>query len=155
MAPEDVTWEELRQHAEGSWRLTGPDSQGGTSLYRYKGRLFTVAYGDHSSLPGGAEQVVAVRPDNNPGFAPLMDGGHAAGCAHEAHWDWDWWLHHVHLLRVANTVVTLYQSGEETWHCPLEVFARPGSSQREDVLRTMGPAVLDEAVRCAERRLRR
>jgi hypothetical protein len=53
LRPEDVTWEELRQHAEGHWRLTGP---GGRDLYRYKGQLFIVGYGDYGSLPDGAER---------------------------------------------------------------------------------------------------
>lgn len=153
LGPGDVTWDELREHAEGRWRLTGPNSQGGTTLYRYKGRLFTVAYGDCSSLPGGAEQVIAAREDNNPGFAPMMDGGHAAGCAHEEHWNWDWWLHRTFLLRVENGAVRFYKGGKDRWSCSLEVFVQAGSPQREDVLSTMGPAVLDEALRCAARRL--
>jgi hypothetical protein len=148
-----VTWDELRDHAEGRWRLTGPNSQGGTTLYRYKGRLFTVAYGDCSSLPGGAEQVIAAREDNNPGFAPMMDDGHAAGCDHEAHWDWDWWGHRTFLLRVENHAVRLYESGDEAWSCPLEAFVRPDSPRRAEVAATLGPAVLDEALRCAARRL--
>jgi hypothetical protein len=48
-----VTWEELRQHAEGHWRLKGPNSQGGTTLYRYRARLYVVGYGDFGPLPGG------------------------------------------------------------------------------------------------------
>jgi hypothetical protein len=151
--PGDVTWDELRRHAEGSWRLTGPNSQGGTTLYRYKGRLFTVAYGDCSSLPGGAEEVVAARPDNTPGFAPLMEDGHAAGCAHEAHWDWDWWAHRIFLLRIERDAVRLYESGDEAWSCALAAFVRAGSPQQGDVLAKLGPAVLDEALRCAARRL--
>jgi hypothetical protein len=89
LRPEDVTWDELRRNAQGHWRLVGPNSGGGRTLYRYKGQLFVVGYGDHSALPGGAEQVIGVLPDNNPGFAPRMPDGHAAGCAHEAHWNWD------------------------------------------------------------------
>ena len=155
LRPEDVTWEELRNNAEGSWRLVGPNSGGGRTLYRYKGQLFVVGYGDHSALPGGAEQVIGVLPDNNPGFAPRMPDGHAAGCAHEAHWNWDWWGHALCLLRVQPDGVQLYQAGEETWTCSLQSFVAPDSAQRSDVLRLMGPVVLDEALRCAARRLGR
>lgn len=155
LRPEDVTWEELNEHAEGSWRLTGPNSQGGTTLYRYRGQLFTVGYGDYSSLPGGAEEVIAVRPDNTPGFPPIMEGGHAAGCAHEQHWDWDWWVHKGYLLRIENDGAWLFENANETWNCPLEAFVRKDSSQRGDVLSRLGPAVLDEALRCAARRLER
>ena len=153
LRPEDVTFEELRRNAEGRWRLEGPSSGGGRSLYRYKGQLFVVGYGDHSALPGGAEQVIGVLPDNTPGFPPRMADGHAAGCAHEEHWRWDWWTHGPCLLRVQPDVVQLFEAGEPTWTCPLPSFVAPGSPQRSDVLRLMGPAVLDEAVRCAARRL--
>ena len=78
MPTDEVTWDELRQRAEASWPLE-TRSRGGTALYRYGGRLYVVGYGESSSLPGGAEQVLEVRPDNLPGFAPLMEGGHAAG----------------------------------------------------------------------------
>ncbi|HLA79837.1 MAG TPA: hypothetical protein VJU18_19855 [Vicinamibacteria bacterium] len=152
--PEDLTWDELREHAEGNWRLTGPNSQGGTRLYRYQGRLFVVGYGDHSSLPGGAEQVIAVRPDNTPGFAPLLEGGHAAGCCHDPHWDSDWWAHRTFLLKIQRGVVRLFEDANETWNCPLEAFTRPGSPQGADVLAKLGPAVLDEALRCARARPR-
>ena len=155
LRPEDVTWEELRQHAEGHWRLTGPNSGGGTDLYRYKGQLFIVGYGDYGSLPDGAEQVIGVRPDNTPGFPPMMADGHAAGCAHEPHWDSDWWLHHTGLLRMQHGTVWLFEDARETWSCPLEEFVRAGSTQAEDVLRKLGPAVLDEALRCARQRLER
>jgi hypothetical protein len=153
LRPEDVTWEELNSAGEGSWPLTGPNSHGGTTLYRYKGQLFTVGYGDDSSLPGGAEQVIAVRPDNTPGFPPWVGGGHAAGCRHEAHFGWDWWLHRTRLLRVEAAVVQLSVDGKEVWSCPLATFARPDSQQQADILRLLGPAVLDEALRCAARRL--
>lgn len=153
LRPEDVSWEELKDHAEASWRLEGPNSGGGRSLYRYKGQLFVVGYGDHSTLPGGAEQVIGVRPDNTPGFPPRMADGHAAGCAHERHFDWDWWMHHTSLLKVQNDAVRLYKEGTEAWSCPLEAFVQPGSPQGEEVLRTLGPAVFDEAQRCANRRL--
>jgi hypothetical protein len=153
--PEDVTWEELRQHAEASWRLTGPNSKGGTSLYRYRGRLFVVGYGESSPRPDGAEQVLGELPDNTPGFPPALAGGHAAGCAHERHWDWDWWLHRTFLLRVESQAVTLWETGRQTWTCALEAFARPDSSEGADVLHKLGPNVLDEALRCAARRLAR
>jgi hypothetical protein len=151
--PAKVTWEELRQHAEASWRLEGPNSAGGKTLYRYQGRLFVVGYGDFSSLPGGAEQVIGERPDNTPGFPPDVGGGHAAGCAHEKHWDWDWWLHKTCLLRVQNDDVILYEDAKEAWRCPLPAFAREDSPRRQDVLRKLGPVVLDEAVRCALARM--
>jgi hypothetical protein len=153
--PQDVTWQQLREGTEGSWRLTGPNSQGGTSLYRYEGQLFTVGYGEHSSLPGGAEQVIAVRPDNNPGFPPLMDDGHAAGCCHEPHWDSDWWMHRTSLLRIQHGVVRLFVSANEVWSCSVEAFAEPGSPQGTHVLDLLGPAVSEEARRCASRRLGR
>jgi hypothetical protein len=94
-------------------------------------------------------------PDNTPGFAPKMADGHAAGCAHEAHWNWDWWLHGTYLLRVQASGAQLYQAGNETWARPLEAFLAPDSPEQADVLRLMGPAVLDEAVRCATVRLGR
>jgi hypothetical protein len=155
LRPEDVTWEELRQHAEGSWRLLGPNSGGGTTLYRYKGQLFVVGYGDHSSLPGGAEQVIGVLPDNTPGFPPLMESGHAAGCAHERHFDWDWWQHGTLLLRVQRDGVLLYEDGKESWTCPLQQFLQADSPRRAEVLRKLGPAVLEEALQCAAARLGR
>jgi hypothetical protein len=152
--PALVIWDELRQHAEASWPLK-TNSQGGKTLYRYVGHLYVVGYGEFSSLPGGAEQILEVRPDNLPGFAPLMDGGHAAGCRHERHWDWDWWTHRGFLLRVENGVVRLYQDAKEAWTCPLDEFMRPGSPRHEDVLRKLGPAVADEALRCATVRAKR
>ena len=155
LRPEDVTWQQLREADEGSWRLTGPSSQGGTTLYRYKGQLFTVGYGDHSSLPGGAEQVIGVRPDNTPGFPPLMGDGHAAGCSHEPHWDSDWWMHRTCLLKIQHGAVQLFQDAKEVWSCSVEAFARDDSPQRAHVLRLLGPAVLGEALRCAARRLER
>ena len=155
LRPEDVTWEELRTKGEGHWRLEGPNSGGGRNLYRYKGQLFVVGYGDHSDLPGGAEQVIGVLPDNTPGFAPRMPNGHAAGCSHETHWNWDWWLHALYLLRVHDGGVQLWQAGEETWSCSLQAFHAPESPRCSEVLRLMGPAVMEEAVRCATRRLER
>jgi hypothetical protein len=150
--PEEVTWDQLKNGAEGSWRLTGPSSQGGTRLYRYRGHLFTVGYGDHSSLPGGAEQVIAVRPDNTPGFPPVMDDGHAAGCCQEPHWDSDWWMHRTSLLKIQRGVARLFESGSETWSCSVAAFAEPGSPQGTHVLEVMGPAVAEEARRCATQR---
>lgn len=153
LRPEDVPFEELRRHAEGSWRLVGPNSQGGTTLYRYKGQLFVVGYGEHSSLPGGAEQVIGVRPDNTPGYPPAMEGGHAAGCAHEPHFAWDWWQHRSWLLKLHRGRVLLYEKGEQAWSCTLDEFRRAGSPQQAEVLGKLGPAVLDEALRCAAARL--
>lgn len=49
----------------------------------------------------------------------------------------------------------LRQNAKETWSCPLAAFVRPDAPQRADVLRKLGPVVLDEAVRCAVRRLER
>ena len=155
LRPEDVTWEELRRNAEASWPLIGPSSQGGTTLYRYEGRLFTVGYGEHSSLPGGAEQVIAAGPDNTPGFPPRMPDGHAAGCRHEPHRDCDWWMHHTCLFRIQRGEARLFENAREVWTCPVEAFSWPDSPQRADVLRRLGPAVLDEALRCAARRLAR
>ena len=154
MPTDEVTWDELRQRAEASWPLE-TRSRGGTALYRYGGRLYVVGYGESSSLPGGAEQVLEVRPDNLPGFAPLMEGGHAAGCRHERRWDWDWWTHRGFLLRVENEAVRLYEDARESWACPLGEFTRPGSPRREDVVRKLGPAVADEALRCATARAAR
>ena len=151
--PDDVTWEELRRNAEGSWPLVAPHSHGGTTLYRYQGQLFTVGYGDYSSLPGGAEQVIAARPDNTPGFPPAMDDGHAAGCRHQPHWESDWWTHGRLLLRIQHGTVHLFEQASPVWTCSLEAFGRPDSPQRADVSRRLGPAVLDEALRCAARRL--
>ncbi len=151
--PGGVTWEDLRQRAEGHWRLTGPNSQGGTTLYRYRGRLYLVGYGERSSLPGGAEQVIDEMPDNTPGFPPLMASGHAAGCAHEPHFDWDWWQHGTLLLKIHQGTVRLHDGGEEAWSCSLESFLAPDSPPRDDVRRRLGPAVLDEALRVARRRL--
>lgn len=147
--PEGVTWEELKESAEASWRLTGPNSKGGTRLYRYKGQLFTVGYGECSSLPGGAEQILGARPDNTPGFPPLIGLGHAAGCAHEP--DHDWWMHVTCLLRLDRGGVQLFEGGRELWSCPLPAFLRASSTQRADVLRRMGPVVLDELLQCAAR----
>ena len=154
LRPEDVTWEELRQHGEGGWRLEGPNSGGGKSLYRYKGQLFIVGYGDYGSLPDGAEQVIGVLPDNTPGFPPMMASGHAAGCCHDA-WDHDWWSHKLFLLRIERGQVQLFESAKETWSCPLEAFVREDSPQSADVLGKLGPAVHEEALRCAAHRLER
>ena len=145
----------MRDGAEGSWRLTGPNAGGGTTLYRYKGQLFVVGYGDHSSLPGGAEQVIATRPDNTPGFPPLMADGHAAGCHHDPHWDSDWWMHRTILLKVQHGSVRLYANAIEVWRCSVDAFTRPGSPQGIQVLTMMGQAVQDEALRCAARALER
>jgi len=151
--PDGVGWDDLRQHAEGHWRLTGPNSQGGTTVYRYRGRLYVVGYGEHSSLPGGAEQVIGVLPDNTPGYPPLMADGHAAGCAHEPHFDWDWWQHGTLLLKIDAGAVRLHERGEEAWTCSLASFLAPDSPPRDDVRRRFGPAVLDEAFRVARRRM--
>jgi len=148
-----VTWEELRQHAEGSWRLTGPDSSGGKDIYRYKGQLFIVGYGDYGDLPGGAEKVIGVMPDNTPGFPPMMPSGHAAGCRHDGNGGSDWWLHRTGLLSMREDTVSFFEDAKETWSCPLQAFVEPGSTRAEDVLRKLGPAVLEEALRCAARRL--
>ena len=70
--PQDVTWEQLRDGAEASWPVEGPSSQGGTTLYLYRGRHFLVGYGEHSSLPGGAEEILSSRADDSrrsPGSA--------------------------------------------------------------------------------------
>ena len=155
LRPEDVTWEELRDHGEGRWRLTGPNSGGGTDLYRYKGQLFIVGYGDYGSLPDGAEKVIGVLPDNTPGFPPMMASGHAAGCTHDPPPGSDWWMHGVCLLRMQHDTVQLFENAKETWSCPLDAFVREGSPYSQDVLRKLGPAVLEEALRCAARRLRR
>jgi hypothetical protein len=150
--PEDVTWEQLRESAEGSWRLIGPNSQGGTRLYRYQGQLYTVGYGDYSSLPGGAEQVIAARPDNTPGFPPFMGDGHAAGCCHEPRWDSDWWMHRTFLLKMQQGMVWFFESAIEVWSCSVEAFLQPGAPQETHILDRMGPAVAEEARRCAARR---
>jgi hypothetical protein len=152
LGPHDVSFEELRQHAEGCWRLTGPDSHGGTTLYRYEGQLFVVGYGERSALPGGAEQVLSTLPDNSPGFPPSMGGGHVAGCAHEVRWKHDWWQHRTLLLRVDAELVSFSEAGREAWACPTAEFLRAATTRHEDVRRAFGPAVLDEALRCARER---
>jgi hypothetical protein len=151
------TWEELKQGTEGHWRLIGPDSGGGTTLYRYRGQLFVVGYGDHSSLPGGAEQVIGVLPDNTPGFAPLMNNGHAAGCFHQKWFSssshgkglrhsWD---HALCVLTVFQGRVDLFEKGEQVLTCLAKTFAQEGSEQSLKVLELMGPNVMAEAQRCA------
>jgi hypothetical protein len=152
-ALDEPTWEELRKNAEGWWLLVWPHSHGGTTLYRYRGRLFTVGYGDYSSLPGGAEQILDSRPDNTPGFPPAMDDGHAAGCRHEPHRDTDRWLNGTRELRIERRSVEVSESAELLWRCSVESFVRTDSPQRDDVLHRFGPAVLDEALRCARARL--
>ncbi len=152
---QDVTWEDLRREADGHWRLIGPDSSGGTTLYRYRGQLFIVGYGDHSSI-GGAEQVIGVLPDNTPGFAPLMNTGHAAGCFHQ-----NWsphgeelrhsWEHAGCFLTVFRGRVDLSARGDQVFECPGATFARENSAQSLKVLELMGPNVMSEAQRCAER----
>jgi len=151
LSPQDVTWEELCRHAEGHWCLTGPNSHGGTTAYRYKGQLFIVGYGDDSSLPGGAEQVIGVRPDNTPGFPPAWDGGHAAGCHHVREWEWDSWTDSVRFLLIQRGIVLFFDGGNEQWTSPVDEVLSPESARRDDVLRTLGPAVFDELLRCAAR----
>lgn len=151
LSPQDVTWDVLRHHAEGHWTFTGPNSHGGTMVYRYKGHLFIVGFGDDSSLPGGAEQVVGVRPDNTPGFPPAMDDGHAAGCHHVRDWEWDSWTDRGRFLRIERGTVHFLDGENELWACPVDEILCPESSRREDVLRALGPAVLDELLRCATR----
>jgi hypothetical protein len=151
----EMSWQELRRHAEGHWRLLGPNSQGGTTLYRYRGRLYVVGYGEYSPLPGGSEHVIGVLPDNTPGFPPAMAGGHAAGCAHEPHFGWDWWQHGTLILKVQSDGVRLSEGGRESWSCSLGEFTREGSPRRADVLAKLGPVVLDEAARSAAGRLAR
>jgi hypothetical protein len=151
LTPEDVTWEELRLHAEGNWTMTGPDSGGGKTLYRYKGQLFIVGYGDESSLPGGAEQVIGVGPDNTPGFPPRWGNGHTGGCHHIRDWEWDSWSDRGRFLRIEKGTVHYLDGENELWTCPVEEVLRPESRRREDVLRVLGPAVLDEMLLCAER----
>lgn len=148
------TWDELKRGAEGHWRLVGPNSGGGTTLYRYRGQLFVVGYGDHSSLPGGAEQVIGVLPDNTPGFAPLMDNGHAAGCFHQP-WSVGGeelrhsWEHAGCFLTVFRGRVDLSAHGEQVFVCPVATFAQENSEQSLKVLEVMGPNVMVEAQRWA------
>jgi hypothetical protein len=146
-----VTWDELRKGAEASWPLEGPNSQGGTTLYRYRGRLFVVGYGERSSLPGGAEQILSSRPDDTAGFPPPLEGGHVAGCRHDTWRGADWWRHGTCLLEVQEDAVHLFESAKPVWTCPTESFVQADSPQQADVLRRLGPAVLDEALRCASR----
>jgi len=150
LRPEDVSWEELRQNAEGSWRLEGPNSSGGTRLYRYRGQLFIVGYGDHSPAPGGAERVIATLPDNSPGFPPEMSDGHPAGCWHHRDGTAHSWTHGVHLLLLGERAAELFVDGRSQWSCPPAELARPDSPARAEVLRLMGPAVLADACRCAD-----
>lgn len=152
--PFGVSWQELRERAEGSWKLKGPSSQGGTSVYRYRGQLFIVGYGEYSSLPGGAEQVIGVRADNTPGFPPVMGDGHAAGCTHAPHFDLDSWSHRTCLLMIHHGAVQLFQDAREVWSCPVKAWVQPESAHRAEVLDLFGPAVLDEALRCAARRFK-
>jgi hypothetical protein len=152
MDPGDVTWQDLKEHGEGEWALIGPSSQGGTTLYRYRGQLYTVGYGEYSSLPGGAEQVIGWRPDEDTtGFPPALEHGHVAGCRHEPHWGTDRWQHRTALLRIERGTVQLHQRAREVWSCSAEEFGRADSREAADVLRLLGPAVLDEALRCAAR----
>jgi hypothetical protein len=146
----DVTWEQIRDGAEASWPLEGPSSQGGTTLYLYRGRHFVVGYGEHSSLPGGAEQILSSRPDDNAGFPPALAGGHAAGCRHDRWRNADWWQNGSWLLELQGATLRLFEATEVVWTCSVERFA-PGSPERADVLGRLGPAVLDEALRCASR----
>jgi hypothetical protein len=148
-----VTYRELRARAEGSWKLEGPSSKGGTDVYRYRGRLFIVGYGESSPLPDGAEEVIGVRADNTPGFPPAMDGGHAAGCTHSRPFESDSWGHRTSLLMIHRGLVQLFQDAREVWTCPIDAWAEPGSEYRAKVLEVFGPAVLEEAVRCARGRL--
>jgi len=148
---QDVTWAQLRDGAEASWPLEGPSSQGGTTLYLYRGRHFVVGYGEHSSLPGGAEQILSSRPDDSGGFPPVVAGGHAAGCRHDEWRDAVWWRHKGCLLEVQAGVVRLFERAEPVWTCTVETFIRAASPQQTDVLDRLGPAVLDEALRCASR----
>jgi len=146
----DVTWAQIRDGAEGSWPLEGPSSHGGTTLYRFRGRLFVVGYGESSSLPGGAEQILGSRPDDSGGFPPAMAGGHTAGCRHDRWRNADWWQNGRWLLERQEGTLRLLEAAEVVWTCSVERFA-PGSPERDDVLRHLGPAVLDEALRCAAR----
>jgi len=149
--PQDVTWAELRDGAEASWPLEGRSSQGGTTLYLCRGRHFVVGYGEHSSLPGGAEQILSSRPADSGGFPPAVAGGYAAECRHD---DWRhtvWWQHKGCLLEVQAGVVRLFEKAEPVWTCPAESFLRAASPLQAEVLDRLGPAVLDEALRCATR----
>jgi hypothetical protein len=150
-SPHDVTWEQLRDGAEASWPLEGPSSQGGTTLYCYRGWLFVVGYGEHSALPGGAEQILSSRPDDAAGFPPALPDGHAAGCVHDEWRGADWWRHRTCLLELQGGVLRLFERAEPVWTCPAETLLRDDSAERADVLGRLGPAVLDEALRCLSR----
>jgi hypothetical protein len=152
-SPRHVPWEELRDYCEQRWGIEGPNSGGGKTLYRYKGHLFTVGYGDWSSLPGGAEEVVSIQPDNTPGFPPWIDGGHTACCLHHRHTDADYWCDRGASLHMEKTHARLSDAGVDLWTCPLEAFLLPHAPEQNDVARLLGPAVLEEAVRCAAGRL--
>jgi len=147
--PQDVTWEQLRDGAEASWPVEGPSSQGGTTLYLYRGRHFLVGYGEHSSLPGGAEEILSSRADDSAGFPPALAEGHAAGCRHDDWRDSVWWRHAGCLLEVQGRVVRLFESAEPVWTCSVESFLDAASREQADVLGRLGPAVLDEALRRA------